>query len=99
MHAWLPSTAAATAAPTEAQPISLSDRALSHLKKLREEVGGSALLLRVGVRQGGCSGMSYQMDYVKPDEIKEDDYIADYDAGSFKLVSQHCTRSMRPMSC
>jgi Fe-S cluster assembly iron-binding protein IscA len=36
--------------------ISLSDNALNHLHKLRAESGGDELLLRIGVKSGGCSG-------------------------------------------
>ena len=34
--------------------------------------------LRVGVRSGGCSGMSYTMDFIGVDEIKADDKVYDY---------------------
>lgn len=40
-------------------PITLSPAALDHLQKLRQESGGDGLLLRMGVKSGGCSGMSY----------------------------------------
>lgn len=33
------------------QAINLTDSALEHLKKMRSELGGSELLLRVGVKQ------------------------------------------------
>ena len=47
--------AGVTAAPV--QPvITLSDNALEHLHKLRAESGGDELLLRIGVKSGGCSG-------------------------------------------
>jgi hypothetical protein len=47
--------AGGTAAPV--QPvISLSENALNHLHKLRAESGGDELLLRIGVKSGGCSG-------------------------------------------
>ena len=36
--------------------ITLSDNALGHLHKLRAESGGDELLLRIGVKSGGCSG-------------------------------------------
>ena len=54
--------AAAAVAPPVApqQAIALTDKALAHLKNLRAtQGGGDALLLRVGIKQGGCSGMSY----------------------------------------
>ena len=34
--------------------------------------------LRVGVRSGGCSGMSYTMDFIEIDEINPDDKVYDY---------------------
>ena len=34
--------------------------------------------LRVGVRSGGCSGMSYTMDFIGENEINSDDKIYDY---------------------
>ena len=34
--------------------------------------------LRVGVRSGGCSGMSYTMDFIETDEISPDDKVYDY---------------------
>lgn len=77
--------AEAPLAAEEAQPISLSSDALRHLKRLREDSGGEELLLRVGVKAGGCSGMSYTMDFEDSAKIAEDDTIMDY--SGFKLVS------------
>ena len=34
--------------------------------------------LRVGVRSGGCSGMSYTMDFIGDNEINSDDKVYDY---------------------
>jgi len=45
--------------------------------------------LRVGVRSGGCSGMSYTMDFIEEDEINSDDKIYDYSLSedmAFKVV-------------
>ena len=45
--------------------------------------------LRVGVRSGGCSGMSYTMDFIGGDEINSDDKVYDYSLRSeqtFKVV-------------
>ena len=55
-----------TKAPPE--PISLTESALGHLCKLGEEKGFKPIVLRVGVKSGGCSGMSYVMDFVPPGE-------------------------------
>lgn len=67
------------------KPISLSDDALKHLRRLREDSGGEELLLRVGVKAGGCSGMSYTMDFENDAKIGQDDTVIEYDG--FKLVS------------
>ena len=42
--------------------IQLTETALQHVLALREQQGKD-LWLRVGVRQGGCSGMSYKLDF------------------------------------
>ena len=34
--------------------------------------------LRVGVRSGGCSGMSYTMDFIETNKITPDDKVYDY---------------------
>ena len=34
--------------------------------------------LRVGVRSGGCSGMSYTMDFIDVHQINSDDKVYDY---------------------
>lgn len=38
--------------------ITLTEAALKNLKRLRDEVGDETLLLRMGVKSGGCSGGS-----------------------------------------
>ena len=35
-------------------------------------------VLRVGVRSGGCSGMSYTMDFIGTNEINPDDKVYGY---------------------
>ena len=45
--------------------------------------------LRVGVRSGGCSGMSYTMDFIGGDEINSDDKVYDYSLSAeqtFKVI-------------
>jgi len=63
--------------------ILMSETALTHVKALREKQG-SDLCLRVGVRQGGCSGMSYMMDFEQTENIGEHDEVYDYEG--FKVV-------------
>ena len=58
---------------------------ISHL--LKGQIDKKAL--RVGVRSGGCSGMSYTMDFIRSEEIKPDDKIYDYSLNtdqSFQVV-------------
>ena len=62
--------------------------ALDQLSRLCKEQG-SGKLLRVGVRSGGCSGMSYTMDFVENSEIQEEDEIYEYTPSkeeSFRVV-------------
>jgi iron-sulfur cluster assembly protein len=71
----------ATQAPTNG--IQLTETALKHVLMLREQQG-KELCLRVGVRQGGCSGMSYLMDFEDSGNIGEHDETFDYEG--FKIV-------------
>lgn len=70
---------------TQTQPagIQLSEAASRQVKFLRDKQG-TDLCLRVGVRQGGCSGMSYLMDFEDPSKITPHDEVYDYDG--FKIV-------------
>ncbi|MDJ0518526.1 MAG: iron-sulfur cluster assembly accessory protein [Okeania sp. SIO2F4] len=63
--------------------ILMTESALKQVLFLREKQGKD-LCLRVGVRQGGCSGMSYMMDFTDPSTIRDDDEVFDYDG--FKVV-------------
>ena len=58
--------------------ITLSEKALNHLTKMRSELNKD-LLLRLGVRQGGCSGYSYVMDFEDRSKIAEGDSIIEHD--------------------
>jgi iron-sulfur cluster assembly protein len=71
----------ATQAPT--QGVQMTESAIKQVQFLREKQGKD-LCLRVGVRQGGCSGMSYLMDFADPSTIQEDDDVFDYQG--FKVV-------------
>ena len=46
--------------------------------------------LRVGVRSGGCSGMSYTMDFIGGDEINLDDKVYDYSLSSEQTFQVIC---------
>ncbi|XVF15042.1 hypothetical protein REPUB_Repub09cG0115400 [Reevesia pubescens] len=71
---------AVPAAPKEeglAPAITLTENALKHLNKMRAD-REEDLCLRIGVKQGGCSGMSYAMDFEKKENARPDDSIIEY---------------------
>ena len=51
------------------QVIKLSDDAASRIKEIMSKADNSAIGVRVGVKSGGCAGMSYVMEYAK--EVKK----------------------------
>ena len=58
------------------QVITLSDNAASRIKEILSNDETKSIGVRVGVKSGGCAGMSYIMEYAKKinptDEIIED---------------------------
>ena len=70
-------------AQSQQRGIQMSETALLQVRALRDKQGQD-LCLRVGVRQGGCSGMSYMMDFENASSIREGDEVFDYDG--FKLI-------------
>ena len=68
--------------------ILITDTAMHQLARLCKEQGEDKLL-RVGVRSGGCSGMSYTMDFIPSADINDSDEIYEYstvDGALFKVV-------------
>lgn len=63
--------------------VQMTEAALQEVLFLRKKQD-TDLCLRVGVRQGGCSGMSYTMDFENPNNIREEDEVFDYDG--FQVV-------------
>ena len=58
------------------QIISLSDNAADRIKEIMSNAEKNSLGVRIGVKSGGCAGMSYVMEYAKKidpsDELIED---------------------------
>ena len=58
------------------QIISLSDNAADRIKEIMSKAEKNSLGVRIGVKSGGCAGMSYVMEYAKKidpsDELIED---------------------------
>jgi iron-sulfur cluster assembly protein len=68
-------------------PIKITSAAISEIKRLRESTGiveGQAL--RIGVKGGGCSGMSYLLAF---DEIKPSDNHYDVEGEKIIMDKSH----------
>tara|TARA_B100000927_G_scaffold160850_1_gene129624 strand:- start:722 stop:1117 length:396 start_codon:yes stop_codon:yes gene_type:complete len=62
--------------------LSLTPSAIKHLKSILEEDPEANKAIKLGVKNGGCAGMAYTMDYL--DEVNDtDEYI---DIEGIKLV-------------
>ena len=57
-------------ADSDSSPLVLSDGAVNQLKKLVEAEGNTALMLRIYITGGGCSGFQYGFEF---DETTNDD--------------------------
>jgi len=82
-----PSETAHTA--KDGKGILITEPAMKQLAALMQQQGDGTVL-RVGVRSGGCSGMSYTMDFIDRAEIAADDETYTYqlaDGSSFQVVS------------
>ena len=83
-----PNITEATHSAVDGKGILITDTAMQQLAQLCREQGQDKLL-RVGVRSGGCSGMSYTMDFVSSSEIHKDDEVYEYstpEEDAFKVV-------------
>ena len=64
------------------QIITLSDNAALRIKEIMSKAENNAVGVRVGVKSGGCAGMSYIMEYTKQinpnDEIIEEKGVKQY---------------------
>ncbi len=68
--------------------ILITESAMKQLARLCKEKGDNQLL-RVGVRSGGCSGMSYTMDFVDSVDIHQEDEVYEYQTlqgNSFRVI-------------
>ena len=58
------------------QVIRLSDNAANRIKEIMSKADNTTIGVRVGVKSGGCAGMSYMMEYAneakKNEEVIED---------------------------
>ena len=73
------------------QIIKLSDNAASRIKENMSGAETNSIGVRVGVKSGGCAGMSYVMEYTKEvnpnDEVIEDKGVKVFiDAGAIMYI-------------
>ena len=54
------------------QVIKLSDNAANRIKEIMSKAESSTIGVRVGVKSGGCAGMSYVMEYAKEAKKNEE---------------------------
>ena len=54
------------------QVIKLSDNAANRIKEIMSKADNTAIGVRVGVKSGGCAGMSYMMEYAKEAKKNEE---------------------------
>ena len=54
------------------QVIKLSDNAANRIKEIMSKADNSTIGVRVGVKSGGCAGMSYMMEYAKETKKNEE---------------------------
>ena len=68
-------------------PVRFTNSAISEIKRLMNEPGFDATqCLRVGVKGGGCSGMSYVLGF---DAKKENDSVYDFEGLIFIMDKAH----------
>ena len=54
------------------QVIKLSDNAANRIKEIMSKADDKTIGVRVGVKSGGCAGMSYMMEYAKEAKKNEE---------------------------
>lgn len=64
----------------------IKPNAMKRLRELKIKEKTDSLILRMGVRNGGCSGLSYVMDFSTEDAIEDDDAIDEYPGEQIKCV-------------
>ena len=83
-----PTQTAVTHTHEDGKGILITDTAMKQLARLCLDQDKDQVL-RVGVRSGGCSGMSYTMNFVSSSEISDEDKVFQYispDESPFSVV-------------
>ena len=66
--------------------IYLSNNAVKQLESLKKEASQDDTLLRINIKKGGCSGLSYKMDFT--DSISENDEVFDTEGSKVVVDKQ-----------
>ena len=75
------------------QIISLSNNAANRIKEIMSNAEKDSIGVRIGVKSGGCAGMSYVMEYTK--EVNPNDEIIE-DKGVKAVSYTHLTLPTTP---
>jgi len=65
--------------------IHIAPKAMRRLREIQKQTK-EEIVLRMGVRNGGCSGLSYVMDFSTRDEVQDDDQVDEYVAENIVCV-------------
>lgn len=76
--------------PRRAEPrVTLTDAAAAKVAELIESEGDPSLVLRLGVKPGGCSGFSYEMFF--DGQVTESDVVAEFGGVRLAVDAQSMT--------
>ncbi len=73
--------------------ITLTDAAIARVRNLQSQRATSAPL-RLGIKQGGCSGLSYLMDFV--DQLESDDNQYEYNGVQIVINNSNLPHNKYP---
>lgn len=71
------------------QPITITDKAAAHMKKLLAKAPEGAKGLRLNVKPTGCSGNSYEMEYIKASDTTDGDDVFEHNDASIYIPKIH----------
>ncbi|MEM7679584.1 MAG: iron-sulfur cluster assembly accessory protein [Pseudomonadota bacterium] len=70
-------------------PITITDKAAQHIKSLVTKAPDGTQGLRLNVKSTGCSGNSYEMEYIKADESLDGDDVFEHNDASIYIPKIH----------
>ena len=71
------------------QPIQITDKAAEQITQLMNEAPEGTQGVRLNVKPTGCSGNSYQMDYIQAGEVLEGDDVFEHDGVQLYIPKIH----------